>query len=83
MKYANVIFNNKVDGYQKEIRIPLEVSCRTLVTVLNDALGLGINVDSDSDCYLISENPIAMLKGNGEVEAHGIRNGSEIIYNRY
>ncbi len=63
-----------------DLEIPLEISANELVLALNAAYELGIDTSNIKDCYLKSENPIALLKGNKSLSEFGLRNGSIINY---
>lgn len=63
-----------------DLQIPLDISANELVLALNAAYELGIDVSNIKDCYLKSENPIALLKGNKSLSEFGLRNGSIINY---
>ena len=63
-----------------DLEIPLEISANELVIALNAAYELGIDISNIKDCYLKSENPIALLKGNKSLSEFGLRNGSIINY---
>lgn len=75
-----VIFNNKKTNTTMDIEIPLNITANELVVGLNAAYDLGINVDDIKKCYLKSEKPIALLKGNKLLSQYGIRNGSIINF---
>jgi len=77
---AIVIFNNKKNNMSIDLEIPLTISANELVEALNTAYELGIDVSDIKNCYLKSENPIALLKGNKPLAEYGIRNGSVIIF---
>lgn len=77
---AIVIFNNKKNNMSIDLEIPLAISANELVEALNTAYELGIDVSDIKNCYLKSENPIALLKGNKTLAEYGIRNGSVIIF---
>lgn len=77
---AIVIFNNKKNNMSIDLEIPLTISANELVGALNTAYELGIDVSDIKNCYLKSENPIALLKGNKTLAEYGIRNGSIIIF---
>lgn len=77
---AIVIFNNKKNNMSIDLEIPLIISANELVEALNTAYELGIDVSDIKNCYLKSENPIALLKGNKTLAEYGIRNGSVIIF---
>ncbi len=63
-----------------DLEIPLDISANELVLALNAAYELGIDISNIKDCYLKSENPIALLKGNKSLSEFGLRNGSIINY---
>lgn len=67
--------NVKVD-----LEIPLYISANELVTALNTAYKLGIDVTDAKQCYLKAERPIVLLHGNRELHTFGIRDGSVIYY---
>lgn len=77
---AIVIFNNKKNNMSIDLEIPLTISANELVEALNTAYELGIDVSDIKNCYLKSEKPIALLKGNKTLAEYGIRNGSVIIF---
>lgn len=73
----------KWDADEKtEIEIPLNITANDLVLALNEAFSLGMDTTDIFGCYLVSESPIAFLRGNKTLEEFGIRNGSVIIYKR-
>ena len=82
METAIVIFLNKNTNFKVEIEIPLNITANDLIYALNKAFDLELNSEDIFDCYLVSENPIAFLKGNRELKEYGLRNGSCIIYKR-
>lgn len=77
---AIVMFKNMTNGTSAEIEIPLGITANDLAFALNDAFVLQMDTDNIFKCYLISENPIAFLRGNKTLEEYGLRNGSVIIY---
>lgn len=77
---AIVIFKIYKKNYEADLEIPLDISANDLVNALNTAFGLGIDTTDVSNCYLKSENPIALLKGNKLLADFGVRNGTIINY---
>lgn len=63
-----------------DIEIPLNISADELVKALNTAYSLGIKTDNPTNCFIQSENPIALLKGNKALKDFGIHNGSIIRF---
>ena len=47
---------------------------------LNEAYKLEIDTSNIKNCYLKSENPIALLRGNKTLAEYGIRNGTLINF---
>ena len=82
METVAVSFINKVSNKCIEIEIPLDITAKDLVTALNETYDLKIDTNNILDCYLVSENPIAFLRGNKLLSEFGIRNGTDIIYMR-
>lgn len=77
---AIVIFKIHKRNFETDLEIPLDISANDLVNALNTAFDLGIDVSDVSNCYLKSENPIALLKGNKELAEFGVRNGTIINF---
>ena len=77
---AVIIFNIKKRNFTVDLEIPLFISANELVFALNSAYELQIDVTDIKNCYLKSENPIALLRGNKTLAEFGVRNGSVINY---
>ena len=76
---AVIIFKNSIEEKMVDVEVPLSITVAELIIGLNEAYGLGLNVKDINNCYLKSENPISLLKGNKKLEEFGIHNGSLII----
>lgn len=63
-----------------DLEIPLNISANELVLALNEAFSLGLDTSHIKNCYLKTEQPIALLKGNKTLAEYGIRNGSVINF---
>ena len=61
-----------------DIEFPLDISANEFLIGLNAAFGLGIDTTDMSQCYLKTENPIALLKGNKTLREYNLRNGTVI-----
>ena len=48
---------------QVDLQVPINISATGFVIGVNEAYNLGIDINDLSKCYLRSENPIALLKG--------------------
>ena len=77
---AIIIFKIHKRNFEVDLEIPLDISANDLVNALNTAYGLGIDMTNIKNCYLKSERPIALLKGNKSLKEFGIRNGSVINF---
>ncbi|MBU3215893.1 EsaB/YukD family protein [Clostridium estertheticum] len=76
-KIVVVIYIHK-SGKKFDVEIPLDITAKDLVVALNQAFNLGIDVSSITECYLKTENPIALLKGNTKLKDYKLRNGTVI-----
>lgn len=63
-----------------DIDIPLNISANELIVALNEGFRLGINTSDMSQCYLQTENPVALLRGSKTLEDYGLRDGTIINY---
>ncbi len=63
-----------------DLEVPLNITANELVNALNTAYGLGINTNDIKNCYLKSERPIALLRGNRTLEEFGVRDGTVIRF---
>lgn len=61
-----------------DIDVPLDISANDLVIALNQAFRLGIDTDNILNCYLKTERPTALIRGNKLLKDYGLRNGSII-----
>lgn len=77
---AIVIFNIPKRDITVDLEIPLFITANELVLALDAAYELQIDTSDIKNCYLKSERPIALLKGNKTLSEFGIRNGSIINY---
>ena len=63
---------------QHDIEVPLNITAKELVGALNTAYQLNIDLDDISQCFLRSENPIALLKGETTLQEYGLYDGTII-----
>jgi len=77
---AIVILKIHKRNFETDLEIPLDISANDLVFALNTAYDLNIDVSDVKDCYLKTENPIALLKGNRFLSEYGIHNGTVINF---
>lgn len=65
-----------------DIDVPLDISANDLVLGLNEAFHLGVDISDMKQCYLSSENPIALIKGKKLLGEFGVRDGTLIVFSR-
>lgn len=75
-------FERDKTGENFDIEIPLHITANELIHALNKGLNLGINLADVSQCYLKTENPIALLKGDITLEEFGLHDGTKICFTR-
>lgn len=75
-------FEREKTGENFDIEIPLHITANELIQALNRGLNLGINLADVSQCYLKTENPIALLKGDITLEEFGLHDGTKICFTR-
>lgn len=63
-----------------DIEIPFDITANELVIALNQAFSLGLDTSNITECYLKTENPIALLKGNKTLREYKLRNGTVINF---
>jgi uncharacterized ubiquitin-like protein YukD len=80
--------NNKIivilkihrEGSTYDVEIPLNITANDLIVGLNKGFRLGMDISDLAACYLKTENPIALLRGNKELSEFGLHNGTIIHY---
>lgn len=75
-----VELHSKKDGAVCDLEIPLYITAIELLQALNQSMHLGIRMDKISECFLTTENPIALLRGNVELSEYGLHDGTKIFY---
>jgi len=77
---ATVVFRVYRRALEVDLEIPLNITANDLVIALNQAYDLGIETSDVKNCYLKTENPIALLRGNKRLKDYGIHNGTIVQY---
>ncbi|WP_405373741.1 EsaB/YukD family protein [Pseudobutyrivibrio sp.] len=75
-----VEFNDLKNNKSVDIDIPTDITVRELLIGLNQAYGLNVDISNVKQCYLKSENPIVLLRGNKTIKEFGLHDGSKIYY---
>lgn len=65
-----------------DIEVPLDITANELLLGLNKGLGLGLNLEDSTQCYLCTENPIALIKGNTLLKDYNLHNGTKIRFEK-
>lgn len=69
-------FTDREKKIEQDIEVPSDLTATELLTALNQGFRLGIDQEDLRNCYVKSENPIALLRGSRTLEEYGLRNGS-------
>lgn len=77
---AIIIFNIVRRKFSVDLEIPLDISANELVSALNEAYELKIDISNIKNCYLKAENPIALLRGDKTLSEFGVRNGTAVYF---
>ncbi len=77
---AIIVFEAPRKKISIDLEIPLNISANDLVSALNAAFDLKIDTSDINNCFLKSEKPIVLLRGNKTLQEYGIRNGSIICF---
>ena len=79
---AIVILKIENKCLELDLEIPLDITAKELLVALNTVCKLGIDTTDIKNCYLKTERPVALIKGNKTLAEYGICNGSVINYTR-
>lgn len=77
-----VIFENKENGTETDIEIPLYITADEFIKAMNCALKLNIDIEDKEKCYLRSENPIGLIRGDKLMKEFNLHTGSKICFER-
>jgi len=77
-----IVLDMKRINRSVDLEVPLDITVNDLVIGLNKAYDLGIDMDHIPECFLKTENPIALIKGNKTLRACKLRNGTIINFTR-
>ena len=77
-----MVFERKSKNLSIDIEVPLNISANELLYGLNQGLCLGLDLSRPEDCYLVTESPIALLRGNKSLADYGLHDGTVIFFNR-
>lgn len=75
-----ILFRWEQKNIELDLDIPTDITAHSFVLALNEALDLDINTDDLSNCYLKTEEPIALLKGNHILKDFGLHDGTIVNF---
>lgn len=76
-----VVTLNLVKRHQMyDIDVPLDINAAELLEGISQAFNLGMDTEDSANCYVKTENPIALLHGRKTLREYGIMNGSIINF---
>lgn len=73
-----MIFERSKTNESFDIEVPLDITAEELLNGLNSGLKLGLDLRDPTQNYLISENPIALIKGDTLLKEFKLHNGTII-----
>ena len=79
---AIVVFEHIQNRTSLDIEVPLSITANELIYGLNKGLNLGIDLNNVAECYLCTEEPRVLLRGDITLEDFGLRDGTKIIFQR-
>ncbi|MBO4346388.1 MAG: hypothetical protein J5840_01970 [Lachnospiraceae bacterium] len=77
-----MVFERAKTKEKIDIEVPLDITANDLLNGLNTGLKLGLNLEDSSQCYLCTENPIALIKGNTMLRDYNLHNGTIIRFDK-
>lgn len=77
-----MVFERNKTGEVYDIEVPIDITANELMQGLNSGLNLGMNLEDSKQCYLCTENPIALLKGNVELSEFNLHDGTKICFTK-
>ena len=80
-KKAIIVFEISERKESFVLVIPFDISANYLVIAFKYEFKLVIYVSNINKCYLSSEHPIALIRGDKSLKEFGIRDGSLISFN--
>lgn len=77
-----LIFDHVKMNKRFDIEVPLDITANEFIYGLNAGLHLGIDMNNVAECYLCTEEPRALLRGDRLLEDFGLRDGTVITYRK-
>ncbi len=77
---AIILFTVEPGNETYDLEIPLQITANELFLALQEAFHLPEEEQGMKNQYLVSEDPMVLLKGSKKLADFGIRNGSHLYY---
>ena len=77
-----LIFEHKKNNTSFDIEVPLSITANELIYGLNNGLNLGLDLNNVAECYLCTEEPRTLLRGDVTLEEFGLRDGCKICFQK-
>ena len=77
-----MVFERTKTNESFDIEVPLDITAEELLNGLNSGLRLGLDLNNPAQNYLISENPIALIKGQTLLKDFHLHNGTVMKLNQ-
>jgi len=71
-----MVFERTKTNESFDIEVPLDITAEELLNGLNTGLRLGLDLSKPTTGYLISENPIALIKGDTLLKDFNLHDGT-------
>lgn len=63
-----------------DVEVDIDITARELLIGLNEVFDLNCDFSNFDECFLIAENPFALLRGSKTLREYGLVNASVITY---
>lgn len=77
-----MVFERAKTNESYDIEVPLDITANELLNGLNTGLHLGLKLEDSTQCFLCTENPIALIKGNTLLKDYNLHDGTIIRFDK-
>lgn len=75
-----LLFQNRETNETFDIEVPKQITANELIVALNQGLHLRMDLRDIPNCFLRTENPVALLRGDKLLEEYELHDGSILCY---